>query len=119
MDAGALDGMRVLELGILVAGPFCGRLLADHGADVIKVEAPDRPDPLRDRGQADEDGHRFFWTVHARNKRCITLDLRRPQGQELFGRLVSGADVLVESFRPGTLERWGLEPDVLAERNRD
>lgn len=114
---GALDGTRVLELGTLIAGPFCGRLLADHGADVIKLEAPDRPDPLREWGQAEEDGHRFFWTVHARNKRCITLDLRRPAGQDLFLRLVETADVLVESFRPGTLERWGLGPDVLAERN--
>jgi formyl-CoA transferase len=114
---GALDGTRVLELGTLIAGPFCGRLLADHGADVIKLEAPDRPDPLREWGQAEQDGHHFFWTVHARNKRCITLDLRRPEGQDLFLRLVDTADVLVESFRPGTLERWGLGPDVLAERN--
>lgn len=114
---GALDGVRVLELGTLIAGPFCGRLLADHGADVIKLEAPDRPDPLREWGQAEQDGHHFFWTVHARNKRCITLDLRRPEGQDLFLRLADRADVLVESFRPGTLERWGLGPDVLAERN--
>jgi formyl-CoA transferase len=117
LPPGALDGTRVLELGTLIAGPFCGRLLADHGADVIKLEAPDRPDPLREWGQAEEDGHHFFWTVHARNKRCITLDLRRPEGQDLFLRLVDTADVLVESFRPGTLERWGIGPDVLAERN--
>lgn len=114
---GALRGIRVIELGTLIAGPFCGRLLADHGADVIKVEAPDRPDPLRVWGQAEEDGHHFFWTVHARNKRCITLDLRRAEGRELFLRLVDTADVVVESFRPGTLERWGLGFDVLSERN--
>ena len=114
---GALNGVRVLELGTLIAGPFCGRLLADHGADVIKVEAPDRPDPLRVWGQAEQDGHHFFWTVHARNKRCITLDLRRVEGRELFLRLVDTADVVVESFRPGTLERWGLGYDVLSARN--
>lgn len=115
--APALDGIRVLELGTLIAGPFCGRLLADHGADVVKVEAPDRPDPLRDWGQAEVDGHHFFWTVHARGKRCVTLDLRRPRGQELFLRLVETADVVVESFRPGTLEKWGLGYDVLSGRN--
>jgi formyl-CoA transferase len=114
---GALQGIRVLELGTLIAGPFCGRLLADHGADVIKIEAPDRPDPLRVWGQAEEDGHYFFWTVHARNKRCVTLDLRRDEGRELFLRLVDTADVVVESFRPGTLEKWGLGYDVLSERN--
>ena len=113
---GALTGFRVLELGTLIAGPFCGRLLADHGADVIKIEAPDRPDPLRVWGQAQEDGHHFFWTVHARNKRCVTLDLRRPEGQALFLELVDTADVVVESFRPGTLERWGLGFDVLSAR---
>lgn len=114
---GALRGIRVLELGTLIAGPFCGRLLADHGADVVKIEAPDRPDPLRVWGQAEEDGHHFFWTVHARNKRCITLDLRREAGRALFLRIVDTADVVVESFRPGTLERWGLGFDVLSERN--
>lgn len=113
----ALDGIRVLELGTLIAGPFCGRLLADHGADVIKIEAPDRYDPLRDWGQAEQDGHHFFWTVHARNKRCITLDLRGERGRELFLELVTTADVVVESFRPGTLEKWGLGYDVLSDRN--
>lgn len=113
---GALAGLRVLELGTLIAGPFCGRLLADHGADVIKIEAPDRPDPLREWGQAEEDGNHFFWTVHARNKRCVTLDLRRPEGRELFLRLLDTADVVVESFRPGTLERWDIGYDVLSAR---
>ena len=113
----ALDGIRVLELGSIIAGPFCGRLLADHGADVIKIEAPGSPDPLREWGQAEQDGRHFFWTVHARNKRCITLDMRRPEGRELFLRLVDVADVLVESFRPGTLEKWGLDPEDLATRN--
>ena len=113
----ALTGVRVLELGTLIAGPFCGRLLADQGADVIKIEAPDRPDPLRDWGQAEVDGHHFFWTVHARNKRCITLDLRSARGRELFLDLVDTTDVVLESFRPGTLEKWGIGPDTLSARN--
>jgi formyl-CoA transferase len=115
--AGALDGVRVLEVGTLIAGPFAGRLLGDQGADVVKVEAPDRPDPLRTWGQVSEDGRGFFWTVHARNKRCITLDLRQPRGQELFLRMVEQADVVIESFRPGTLERWGLGYDQLGRVN--
>ncbi|WP_408642267.1 CaiB/BaiF CoA transferase family protein [Speluncibacter jeojiensis] len=114
---GALHGYRVLELGSLIAGPYAGRLLGDLGADVVKIEAPDRPDPLRSWGNAEQDGHRFFWTVHARNKRSITLDLRRPEGRAMFLRLVERADVVVENFRPGTLERWGLGYDVLSERN--
>lgn len=115
--AGSLAGVRVLELGSLIAGPFCGRLLADHGADVIKIEAPNRPDPLRDWGNASVDGAHFFWTVHARNKRSISLDLRQERGRELFLELVDQADVVVESFRPGTLEKWGLGYDVLSARN--
>lgn len=114
---GALAGVRVIELGTLIAGPFCGRLLADHGADVIKVEAPGQPDPLRDWGQAEIDGHHFFWTVHARNKRCITLDLRQARGRELLLDLVATADVVLESFRPGTLEKWELGYDALSARN--
>ncbi|GAB3249326.1 CaiB/BaiF CoA transferase family protein [Arthrobacter pigmenti] len=116
---GALAGMRVLEIGTLVAGPFAGRLLGDMGAEVIKIEAPGKPDPLRTWGQAEEAGHHFFWTVHARNKSCITLDLRSPQGQEIFLELVERSDVIVESFRPGTLEKWSLGYDVLAERNSE
>ncbi|MFZ2178304.1 MAG: CoA transferase [Rhodococcus sp. (in: high G+C Gram-positive bacteria)] len=116
-STGPLDGYRVIELGTLIAGPFAGRLLGDLGADVIKIESPDRPDPLRTWGQAEQDGHRFFWTVHARNKRCVTLDLRVDRGRELFLDLVEQADVIVENFRPGTLEKWGLGFDVLQERN--
>lgn len=114
---GALAGIRVLELGSLIAGPYAGRLLGDLGADVVKIEAPDRPDPLRTWGQAEQDGHHFFWTVHARNKRCITLDLRVPEGQQVFLDLVAKSDVVIENFRPGTLERWGLGYDVLSARN--
>jgi formyl-CoA transferase len=105
---GALHGVRVIELGTVVAGPFAGRLLADMGAEVIKVEAPDRPDPLRDWGQESYKGHRLWWTVHARNKECITLNLRTPEGQQLLLDLIAQADVVVENFRPGTLERWNL-----------
>jgi formyl-CoA transferase len=113
----ALAGIRVLELGSIIAGPFCGRLLADHGADVVRIEAPGAPDPLRGWGQAEEDGHHFFFTVHARGKRCVTLDLRREEGREVLLQLVERSDVLLESFRPGTLERWGIGPDVLHARN--
>ncbi len=114
---GALDGVRVLELGTLIAGPFAGRLLADMGADVIKIEPPGTPDPLRTWGQAELDGNHVFWTVHARNKRAITLDLRRPRGRALFLDLVAKSDIVVENFRPGTLEKWGLGYDKLSERN--
>jgi formyl-CoA transferase len=115
---GPLQGVRVLELGTLIAGPFAGRLLGDMGADVIKIEAPGTPDPLRTWGQAELDGHRFFWTVHARNKKAVTLDLRRPQGKELFLELVEKSDIVVENFRPGTLEKWDLGYDVLSSRHR-
>ncbi|MGO2110013.1 MAG: CaiB/BaiF CoA transferase family protein [Pseudoclavibacter sp.] len=114
---GPLTGYRVLELGTIIAGPFAGRLLADLGADVIKIESPRRPDPLRTWGQGEVDGHRVFWTVHARNKRCITLDLQTPRGRDLFLDLVERSDVVVENFRPGTLEKWGIGPDELRERN--
>lgn len=115
---GALDGIRVLEVGTLISGPFCGRLLGDMGADVIKIEPPGSPDPIRTWGQAEVDGHRFFWTVHARNKKAVTLNLREPRGRELFLDLVERADIIVENFRPGTLEKWDLGYDVLRERNR-
>jgi formyl-CoA transferase len=115
---GALDGIRVIEVGTLISGPFAGRLLGDMGADVIKIEPPGAPDPLRTWGQAELDGHHFFWTVHARNKKAVTLDLRTPRGRELFLELVERCDVIVENFRPGTLEKWNLGYDVLRERNR-
>lgn len=115
---GPLDGIRVLELGTLIAGPHGARLLGDMGADVIKIEPPNRPDPIRTWGDAEIDGHRFYWTVHARNKKAITLDLRDERGKELFLRLVDDADIIVENFRPGTLERLGLGYDQLRQRNR-
>ena len=115
---GALDGIRVLEVGTLISGPFAGRLLGDMGAEVIKIEPPGSPDPLRTWGQAELDGHRFFWTVHARNKKAVTLDLRTDAGRDLFLELVDCSDIIVENFRPGTLERWNLGYDVLHARNR-
>jgi len=113
---GPLAGVRVVELGMMIAGPFAGRILADLGAEVIKVEAPGRGDPLRDWKHLHE-GTSLWWRVQSRNKRVVTADLRRPEGQALVRRLIEQSDVLVENFRPGTLERWGLHPDVLrAER---
>lgn len=114
---GALEGVRVIEVGTLISGPFCGRLLGDMGADVIKIEPPGSPDPIRTWGQAEVEGHHFFWTVHARNKRCITLNLRESRGRDLFCALVDHADIVVENFRPGTLEKWDLGYDVLRQRN--
>ena len=118
MPTGALDGIRVIEVGTLISGPFAGRLLGDMGAEVIKIEPPGSPDPVRTWGQAELDGHHFFWTVHARNKKAVTLNLREPQGRELFLKLVERSDIIVENFRPGTLEKWGLGYDVLRQHNR-
>lgn len=109
----ALDDVRVVEMGQLLAGPFCGQLLADFGADVIKVEPPGTGDPMRNWGREKADGASLWWPVVARGKRSVTLDLRRAEGQDLARRLIAGADVLVENFRPGTLERWGLDPEEL------
>lgn len=116
-EIGALDGVRVLEIGTLISGPFAGRLLGDMGAEVIKIEAPGAPDPLRTWGQAEVEGHHFFWTVHARNKKAVTLDLRLPTGRALLLDLVEHSDIVVENFRPGTLEKWGLGYEALCERN--
>ena len=88
--------------------------MADFGADVIKIEAPGQPDQLREWGNGDYRGRKLFWPVQARGKRCITLDLRQPRGQELMLDLVRDADVVIENMRPGTLERWNLGYDVLA-----
>ena len=107
-SAGPLDGVRVLELGTLLAGPFAGRLLADMGADVIKIEAPGKPDPLRYWGQELYKGRSLMWPVQGRNKRCVTLNLRESPGQQLLLELVRRSDIVVENFRPGTLERWNL-----------
>lgn len=109
---GALDNIRVLEIGTLIAGPFTGRLLGDFGAEVIKIEPPDRADPMRHWGQQVE-GEGLLWPVQSRNKKCITLNLRQPEGQQVFLDLVAQADVVLENFRPGTLEKWGLSYEAL------
>jgi formyl-CoA transferase len=114
---GPLAGIRIVELGSLIAGPFASRLLCDLGAEVIKVEAPGRPDPMRDWGAAKLDGQSLWWPLQSRGKRLITLDLRSGRGQELCLELLGHADVLIENFRPGTLEKWGLGPERVAEVN--
>jgi len=111
--SGALEGVRVVELGVLIAGPFAGRLLADSGAEVIKVEEPGHGDPLREWGQLRHEGRPVWWPVQSRNKKLVTLDLRSDRGRDLLLRLVERSDVLLENFRPGTLERWGLGPEDL------
>jgi succinyl-CoA---D-citramalate CoA-transferase len=116
-QGGPLAGLRVVELGVLIAGPFAGRMLADFGAEVIKVEAPGRGDPLREWGAHRHGDRALWWPVQARNKKLVTLDLRKPEGQELARRLISKADVLLENFKPGTLEGWGLGPERLLEVN--
>jgi formyl-CoA transferase len=114
---GPLAGVRVIELGMLLAGPFTGRLLGDMGAEVIKVEPPGQPDPLREWGKARYRGRSLWWPVQSRNKKCVTLNLRSEQGQKLLLDLVRHADALTENFRPGTLERWNLAPEQLWEAN--
>ena len=107
MSGGPLGGLRVLDLGNMIAGPFCARLLGDFGADVIKVEQPGRGDPVRGwRGQYR--GHSLLWKTMNRNKRAVTLDLHTEEGQGIARRLYAAADIVVENFRPGVLERWGL-----------
>lgn len=108
-----LGDLRVVELGQLLAGPFCGQLLGDFGAEVVKVEDPGRGDPMRQWGREKPHGKSLWWPVVARNKKSVTCDLRSSQGQQLLRRLIDTADVVVENFRPGTLERWGLAPQEL------
>lgn len=111
---GPLTDLRVIELGQLIAGPFCGQIFADMGADVIKVEPPGQGDPLREWGR---EGFPLWWSVVARGKRCITANLREKEGQDLVRQLVAQADFLLENFRPGTLEKWGLGYTALKEIN--
>ncbi len=114
---GPLSDLRVIELGTLLAGPFCGQLLGDMGAEVIKVEPPGQGDPLRVWGQEKAGGKSLWWPVVARNKKAITLDLRQAEGQKVLHELVTKADFLLENFRPGTLEKWGCGYDELAKIN--
>ena len=109
-NTGALTGIKVIELGQLIAAPFCGQLLGDMGADVIKVEPPGAGDPMRTWGNG---AHKLWWQVIARNKRSVSANLRVPEGQDLVRRLLAGTDILIENFKPGTIEKWGLGPDAL------
>lgn len=112
MPLDALHGLKVLELGQLIAGPFAGKTLADFGADVIKIEPTDGGDPLR-RWRLLRDGTSVWWEVQSRNKRSVALDLKSPEGQAAVRALAAEADVLIENFKPGTLEAWGLGWDAL------
>ena len=109
----ALDGIRVLEMGQLIAGPFCGQLLADFGAEVVKIEPPRVGDAMRQWGRTDAEGHPLWWPVIARNKKSLTLDLRKPEAQELVRELVASTDIIVENFRAGRMEAWGLDYETL------
>jgi formyl-CoA transferase len=109
-NTGALEGLRVVEMGQLLAGPFCGQLLGDMGAEVIKIEPPGAGDPMREWGRGEE---KVQWEVIARNKKSVTCNLRVPEGQELARKLIATADIVIENFKPGTLERWDLAPDDL------
>ena len=110
--AQALAGVRVVEIGQLIAGPFVGKTLGDFGADVIKIEPPLNGDPLR-QWRLLKDGTSLWWQVQSRNKQSLALDVRTAQGQEIARRLIGECDVLIENFRPGTMEKWGLGWDVL------
>ncbi len=108
--SGALDGLRVIEMGQLIAGPFCGQLLGDMGAEIIKLEPPGAGDPMRVWGQGSD---KVSWEVISRNKKSVSCNLRVPDGQALARRLIATADVVIENFKPGTLEKWNLGPDAL------
>jgi formyl-CoA transferase len=112
----ALEGLRVIEMGQLIAGPFAGKTLGEFGADVIKIEAPGAGDPLRNWRMIKE-GTSVWWQVQSRNKRSIALDLRSPEGQDIARKLIAEADVLIENFRPGTLEAWGMSWETLSAIN--
>jgi len=113
-NTGALKGIRVVEFGQLIAGPFCGQLLGDMGADVIKVEPPGAGDPMRQWGNGE---HKVWWEVIGRNKRSVTANLRMAEGQEIARKLLVHADIMIENFKPGTMEKWGMSPEALHEIN--
>ena len=114
---GPLANIRVIEMGTMIAGPFCGQLLADHGAEVIKLEQPGVGDPMREWGKEKPHGKALFWPVLGRNKLSATLNAREADGQALIKKLVESADILLENFRPGTMERWGLSYEDLSAIN--
>ena len=113
---GPLSGVRVIELGQLIAGPFCGKTLADFGAEVVKIEPPGKGDPLR-KWRLLKNGNSVWWEVQSRNKQSVTLDLTQPEGQDVLRLLVKEADVLIENFRPGKMEEWGLGYEELKKLN--
>jgi crotonobetainyl-CoA:carnitine CoA-transferase CaiB-like acyl-CoA transferase len=115
-NSGPLSNLRILELGHFVAAPFCTRVLADLGAEVIKIETPGKGDPVRSWGKMVE-GKSLWWSVHGRNKKSVTMNLKNPKGLKLVKQLIVECDGIVENFRPGQLERWGLGPDVIASIN--
>ena len=117
MDNKPLSGIRVIEVGQLLAGPFAGTLLAYFGADVIKVEPPGDGDPIRGWRLLDKDGTSFWWRSLGRNKKSLTLNLRTTEGREVLGELLADADVLIENFKPGTMEKWGLGPEDVKQQN--
>ncbi|AQZ99630.1 CaiB/BaiF CoA transferase family protein [Comamonas kerstersii] len=116
LQPGALAGVRVVEMGQLIAGPFAGKTLGEFGAEVIKIETPETGDPLRNWRMI-KDGTSVWWQVQSRNKKSVALDLRQPQGQDVAKALLKEADVLIENFRPGTLEGWGMSPEELQALN--
>lgn len=113
LPAGALDGLRVLDIATFIAAPFCGTILGDLGAEVIKVEMPGAGDSLRKYGTQTECGDSLVWMSESRNKQTITLDFRKPEGAALFKKLVAESDIVLENFRPGTLEKWGIGYEAL------
>src|SRR5437763_14266529 len=115
MPTGPLSGLRVLALGTRIAAPFCAGLMGELGAEVIKIEQPGRGDFMREIGPF-VDGYSLFWAVEGRGRKSVTLDLRKPEGQAVFRRLAATADVIVENFRPGTLEKWSIAPGDLDSR---
>ncbi|MES2944820.1 MAG: CaiB/BaiF CoA-transferase family protein [Pseudomonadota bacterium] len=115
-NTGPLAGLKVLELGQLIAGPFAAKTLADFGAEVIKIETPGAGDPLR-KWRLLKDGTSVWWQVQSRNKRSVALDLKQPEAQDIVRKLALDADVLIENFRPGAMEGWGLGPDELLKLN--
>lgn len=117
MPTTPLSDLKVLELGQLIAGPYCGQVLADFGAQVIKIEPPGKGDAMRQWGEVDDHGEPLWWNVIGRNKQSLTLDLRQPEGQAILRKLAAQADILIENFRPGTMERWGLGYNVLTQDN--
>ncbi len=115
-EKGPLNGLRVLELGHFIAAPFCTRILGDLGAEIIKVESPGKGDPVRSWGKM-VNGKSLWWSVHGRNKKSVTLNMKTPKGLDVAKQLIASCDAVVENFRPGQLDRWGIGADAIADIN--